>query len=221
MPRLKCGVSSCVDQTPTLTDVLEAVFRSFVAQQFTAMPGIVEAYDPVLQRVDVQPAIKATHEDEAGPVVEAEPIIPSVPVLFLGGGGSHLTHPIAKGDPVLLVFGAPIKAWLTLGGVVDPRAVHRNHLGDAIAIPGLRPRPQVIKPAPSTSAMVLTASDLRLGGADADQAVVVQSALDTFVDALQAGIDAAVPNDGGKVALTAIKETLGAWSAGTTKTKAT
>lgn len=228
--------------TYTQAEVLEASHKHFMDSFFTAMPGIVVSYDSATQTADVQPAVKTRYEDEEGnQIVEEEPIVPCVPVIFPGAGSASITWPVAKGDSVLLVVSSlPLDTWIALGGVVDPRAYWRNHLSDCVAIPGLRSFKGAIKPAPPSNALVVTAPSggtVKLGSASASEAVAVQSALDIFCQAL---VSAAVSlasnpaNAQAALALTTLANELfsggfnpldpptsfSLWSAGTSRTKA-
>ena len=106
----------------------------------TAMPGIVNSYDPIHQTVSVQPAIQAEF-DGLGQV--NLPLLVDVPVLFLQGGNFVVTFPIAKGDEALIVFSdRGFDRWFEYGGT-QPRTEDRTHsLCDGFAIVGLRSKPR-------------------------------------------------------------------------------
>ena len=54
---------------------------------WTALPGIVQSFDPVAMTVSVQPAVAGRISDEAGKAASVDmPILPDVPVVFPGGG---------------------------------------------------------------------------------------------------------------------------------------
>jgi hypothetical protein len=223
-----------VAQTFEIADVILAAMSTRMATVFTAMPGRVVSYDAARQRADVQPTVHGAYLGETGDrVVDPYPTIPSVPVMFLGGGGARTTYPVARGDTCLLLFAnCSLDRWLTQGGDVDPRDERRHCLSDAVAIVGLRDAKHVLKNAPTdrvsigydTGASVEIHPDqVRLGGDDATSDVVVQDALGDFMNAL----DAAVPGAGtASPALTSLATQLRAlhggagWKARTSKTKA-
>lgn len=150
-----------MDRRERFDDIVEAVRVAFEGMQaaiWTALPGIVETYDPEAGTVRVQPALKArvfspTSEPplpEA--VLEADnwwtvklPLLVDVPVVFNGAGGFVMTFPIKPGDECILVFSArPIDNWWYQGGVQVPSLRAMHDLSDAVAIFGPRSRPNVI-----------------------------------------------------------------------------
>lgn len=106
------------------------------------MPGRVESYDVALQVADVKPQLLRVARDEDGErVPEDLPVIPSVPVIFPGGGGHFITFPIATGDFGMLLFGEyAIDRWRVAGEAVDPGDERRHGLSGAVFLPGLRTR---------------------------------------------------------------------------------
>lgn len=62
------------------------------AEIWTALPGIVQSFDPVAMTVTVQPAVAGRVTDETGKTSSVNmPLLPDVPVVFPGGGGFTLT----------------------------------------------------------------------------------------------------------------------------------
>jgi hypothetical protein len=106
-----------------------------------AMPARVEGYDAGARTVDVQPMTRRlvlTSDGAREP--EDLPVIPDVPVLFPGGGGFHVSLPIAVGDFVLLVFAnQSISQWRETGEAAAPVDAAMHALSNAVAIPGLYP----------------------------------------------------------------------------------
>lgn len=218
-------------QTPSWSEVIEASFDDYIGRFFTAVPGVVVEYHATTQTVDITAGVTIPYETATGEVgYDAIPMLHNVPVVFPGAGAHSITFPIKQGDTMLLVVcNCDISGWKRSpsGAAVDPKSAHRNHISDAVAIPGLRILKKSIKPAPPSDGMVITSPVLRLGSAAASQAVVVQSALDAFVAALQASIaalDVPTPNPAQAAALLALQtlySQLGTeWLAGTTKVKA-
>ncbi|MDQ7094224.1 Gp138 family membrane-puncturing spike protein [Desulfosporosinus sp. PR] len=110
----------------------------------SAMPGIVQSFDPVEQTVTVQPAIQERIIDDSGNVNMVNlPLLLDVPVCFIGGGGYTMTFPIQKGDECLVIFGDQcIDSWWSNGGVQAPIEQRRHDLSDAFAVVGLRSQPR-------------------------------------------------------------------------------
>lgn len=103
-------------------EALRAALDGRQAEMWTALPGIVQSFDPAAMTVSVQPAVAGRISDEAGKAASVDlPILPDVPVVFPGGGGFALTFPVAAGDECLVVFASRcIDAWWQSGGVGEP-----------------------------------------------------------------------------------------------------
>lgn len=198
---------------------------------WTAMPGRVVDYDASEQSATIQPCVQTAYIDEPGDrIPDPLPQMHRVPIMFPGSGAYSITWPVSPGDTCLLVFSSlSIDRWLAHGGTnVDPADDRRNVLSDAVAIVGLRPfAPGGPVGSPGSDAMALTAPKVRIGGADADGDIVVQSALGDFNTALGDAITAmTTAADPAVSALTALQTALAAlnsatgWKAGTSVAKA-
>lgn len=228
--------------TPTLADVLLAAMDARLATVFTALPGYIVDYNPDEQSVAVQPAVKQPFEDESGSrVIEILPVLPRVPAMFLGGGDYRTIYPLEVGDPCLVIFtSCALDRWLTTSdSVVDPVDERRHNINDAVALVGLRrfvqgsggprtsaPTDHMSVGADSGCSVEIYPDEVRVGGDDATEDIVVQSALTHFTTALSAAIAATAPggtapNPTTNAALTTLQSFLGTtWSAGTVCAKA-
>lgn len=202
-----------------ISDALNAFVAAAASGLHVAMPGRVESYDPVKQRVHVQPVIRRGFTEEDGSrSTEQLPIVPDVPVVFPGSGPYSISWPIAKGDIVLLVFAdQSLDRWLALGEIVDPQDDRNHTLSDAIAIPGLRPFTAPIGGAPSGAGgpMVIQApGEIHAGGS-------APLATKADLDALASVFDGWTPvaMDGGAELKSALTALLASWPNGTTKLK--
>ena len=104
----------------------------------TVSVGIVRAYDPNTKRAQVQPALRtlvAATEDEEASSLEKRPIL-NVPVMWPGGGGITMLHPLAEGDAVLLLFSERgLDAFKqTMKELSDPE-LRFFEMKDAVAVP--------------------------------------------------------------------------------------
>lgn len=203
-------------QTPTLAAILTASADERLAGVNVSIPARVESYDSSEQSIDAKPLIKRGYLSEGQTrATESLPIITSVPVVFPGAGDYSITFPIAKGDTVLLIFSQfSLDKWLNSGGEVDPDDDRRFHISDAIAIPGLRPFSAPVSN-PGTSAMTLTASEIRLGSNDASELLALKSDLENLKTWLDTHIHPD-PSSGSTGAPTTTSPS----PAGTTKVKA-
>lgn len=129
---------------------------------WTAMPGIVDAYDADTQTATIQGAVQPQQLDPATGKWKSVtlPLFGKVPVVWAGGGGYALTFPLAKGDEGLVVFGKNcIDAWWQQGGIQPQIEVRQHDLSDAMFIPGLRSQPRRMTPPPSTTKVQLRSGD--------------------------------------------------------------
>ncbi|AQQ20262.1 Gp138 family membrane-puncturing spike protein [Burkholderia cenocepacia] len=136
---------------------LGTAIRASRADLWTALPGIVVAFDPAAMTCQVQPAIKAQVQQPDGSVATSPlPLLVDCPVVWQGGGGVTATFPIAAGDECLVVFASRcIDAWWQSGGVQEQAESRTHSLGDGFALVGVRSRPR------SLSAVSLTSAQLR------------------------------------------------------------
>jgi hypothetical protein len=101
----------------------------------TMIPGIVVEYDADKQTADIQVAIKRLTTDGEKIII---PTIRNVPIVFPRSAAASITFPLAKNDPVMLLFSErPLDRWRQSGGLVDP-GDHRffHQYTDAFAVPG-------------------------------------------------------------------------------------
>lgn len=163
----------------TLTEIIERISASNLAEVRISIPAKVVTYDPITQSCSVQPLIKERVEDETGEwQLERLPVIPGVPVCFPRGGGMHLTFPISIGDTGLVVFSdASLDTWLSEGGEVDPGEPRSFGINDAVFLPGMRPFKGGV---PVSNAHVSIGAD----GGEEFKAVIGET-LRTFLDELR------------------------------------
>lgn len=130
-------------RTPTLGQVVRQALDVRLGAMRVSMPGRIESFDAATQLARVTPLLKEEYEnDEGAAVVEALPVINNVPVFIPGGGTFVDTFPIAAGDECLLIFSdRSLDVWKERGGVVDPVAADRHTLTDAVALVGVRSKP--------------------------------------------------------------------------------
>lgn len=174
-------------------------------QHKVALPARVVKYDPLTQKVDVQPepADRDDTEDEDATF----PQINGVRAMWARGGGASLTLPLKPGDRVdLLVQSAALDNWHASGGQVPQGEPRYGDLSDAVALVGLYPDSEALGAglASDTDAILQppTLGKLKLGsGATAGAA--------------RQGDTVTVTLDNTTIAaITAAQATLAAWIAG-------
>lgn len=144
-------------RTPELEDVIRLALENFQSSFHVALPGRIESYDESTQTANVKPLLKNSFIDADGvDVVEELPVINSVPIQFMRGGGFFLSFPIKKGDHVLLVFNErSIDKFQTgTGDDTDPVDTRMNNLSDAVAIPGFYPDSKALSDAHPSNAVL-------------------------------------------------------------------
>ena len=119
----------------SFSEAIQFAIRSELGRVHTCMPGIVESYDPTGPTVDVLPALQEQLPDGS---FESQPIVVSVPVMFMRTARFHCSFPIEPGDTVLLLFSeAALEEFQHSGKEAAPSSLRKFALTDAIAIPGL------------------------------------------------------------------------------------
>lgn len=143
------------------TESLRTALDGKQAEIWTALPGIIQNYNPQAMTVSVQPAIQGARTDESGvPHSESLPLLIDVPVCFPNGGGFSLTFPIAAGDECLVVFAARcIDGWWQSGGVQGQAEARMHDLSDGFCIPGPRSQTRTLSPAADAQNVQLRSDD--------------------------------------------------------------
>lgn len=116
---------------------LRRALRGYRADIWTALPAQVVSYDPAKRTVSLQPTIQAQVQNQEGAWSNVNlPVLPDVPVCFLGAGNYIITVPVKEGDEGVVVFSARcIDAFWQSGGV-QPQAESRMHdLSDGMFFP--------------------------------------------------------------------------------------
>ncbi|AXN57386.1 putative baseplate assembly protein [Erwinia phage Panisse] len=117
--------------TSRLANVISGYLDEFKKELYTALPAVVEFYNPKTQSASVRPLIQV---DEL-----PNPLIHGVPIQFPSGGGASLTFPVKAGDQCLLIFSMlPMDAWMSGDGSMKKVNNRRSHdITDAFAIVGV------------------------------------------------------------------------------------
>lgn len=137
-------------------EAMLAMLRGWQADLWTALPGIIQSYDPATKTCTVQPTTQALINAANGAKQWINiPLLLDCPVYFPSGGGYTLTFPLQVGDECLVVFASRcIDAWWQ-SGKVDIQAASRMHdLSDGFVFPGVSSTPKV-QPNLSTNAVQL------------------------------------------------------------------
>ncbi len=88
------------------------------------------------------------------------PVCQDCPIVFPGGGGAHLTFPLAAGNEGLIVFASRcIDNWWLQGGPQPPAMIRFHDLSDGFFIPGCFSQPNAPSAPISTSKVRLTSDD--------------------------------------------------------------
>ena len=127
---------------------------------WTALPGIINSFNPVKRTCEVQPTLMARVRDAKGEFKWVQlPMLVDCPVIFPSGGGFTLTFPLAKGDECLVIFASRcIDSWWQSGGIAVQAELRMHDLSDGFVMPGPRSVPNV-EPAISASDVQLRSDD--------------------------------------------------------------
>lgn len=112
------------------------MISSGLAGLWTALPCIVDSYDPDTVTIVAQPCIQGQQQMPDGTLRMIDlPLLPDVPVCFTRGGGLSVTHPVTQGDECIVIFASRcIDAWWQSGGVQPPMENRKHDLSDGFAI---------------------------------------------------------------------------------------
>lgn len=140
--------------------LLEQFFNAKQTGLWTALPAIVQEFDPETLTCVCQPTIKGRIKKPDGSIELVNmPLLLDCPVVFPHAGGCSLTFPVKQGDECLVVFSCRgIDFWWQQGGVQPPPEPRMHDLSDGFAILGVWS--QVTKIASvSTSSVQLRSDD--------------------------------------------------------------
>lgn len=129
------------DRFPTLAEAINAAVELGLRNISTLIPAKVVKWDADKAKADCQILVKQVTEGEDGErEVASWPVIPEVPVQFMGAGDFRITVPVGVGTLGSLIFShRSMDKWLAGdGGEVDPEFDHDHGLADAVFLPGLR-----------------------------------------------------------------------------------
>lgn len=142
-------------------ETLEKVKTNSVASARSALPGIIQSFDPDTVTCVVMLCAKsgspAPVEDRSKRTSMDFPLLVDLPVVFPRGGGCTLTFPVKAGDECLVIFSdRSIDFWWQNGGVQEPADWRSHDLSDAFVIPGPQSQPTKISGISSTGAQLRT-----------------------------------------------------------------
>lgn len=133
-------------------EALRAAFRGWQSDIWTALPGVIQDYDPARIVCSVQASIKIKVRDSQGnETFQKLPLLINCPVVFPTGGGFTMTFPIHQGDECLVIFACRcIDSWWQSGGIDNqPIELRLHDLSDGFVIVGPRSQIRLLTPNPS------------------------------------------------------------------------
>lgn len=125
---------------------------------WTALPGVIQSFNPVAMTCEVQPGIKVNVRQQDGTIVSvALPMLVDCPVQFPSGGNCTLTFPVGQGDECLVVFASRcIDGWWQSGGVQEQAELRMHDLSDGFVLLGFRSQPRVLSGISASAAQLRT-----------------------------------------------------------------
>jgi hypothetical protein len=137
-----------MDRRELLDDPMTAMiaaFAGFKSELWSALPGIIQGFDPVTQTCSIQPAIRYQVQQTDGTWVWVNlPVLVDCPVIFPSGGGATLTFPLKPADECLVIFSQRcIDAWWQSGGIGNQVEFRMLDPSDGFCLPGPNSKPNV------------------------------------------------------------------------------
>ncbi|MFJ5408125.1 Gp138 family membrane-puncturing spike protein [Pectobacterium punjabense] len=145
-------------------EVLAATANSIKSQMRSAIPGVIQSFDPETVTCVVLIGVRSTNARSYDDVSKNDealdyPLLVDVPVVFPRGGGCTLTFPVKPGDECLVIFADRCIDFWWQSGDVQSRVDGRMHdLSDAFVIAGPQSQAKTIGGI-STSAAQLRTDD--------------------------------------------------------------
>lgn len=120
------------------TEQWRQLLWQFSCELRVAIPGIVQSFNPTLQTVTVQVAVRERMLNaQASPINPTLYVLTDVPIVMPSAGIFSLTLPVQAGDECLLIFAdCSISQWWQSGEVSDQIDKRRHSLSDGFAIIG-------------------------------------------------------------------------------------
>lgn len=144
-----------VDRHLEMSDMLEMSFKSGIAKVYTSMPATLIAYDPNLQRAQIQLGIKRRQKG----IWTDLAILTDVPVDLPGSQSWAFFLGLSKGDEGWAHFSQRcIDDWLSMGGSVQPSSLRMFDKTDACFSPGARSAKTAFSPMPNVGAGITNKS---------------------------------------------------------------
>lgn len=135
-------------------DLQELIRSAMDARQmkiWTAIPGIIDSYDPEAMTCSAHPAVQARvtslSADKQSTTTAFRDIPPfhDCPVVFPSGGGYTLTFPLTAGDECLMIFAhRGIDFWWQQGGSQRPAEARMHNPSDGFILPGPFSQPKAL-----------------------------------------------------------------------------
>lgn len=140
------------------TELLETVVDGVLARLPKAGPVTLSEDSQDGHTAKLQPTTKAVIRKPDGTTEEVSlPIVPDVPVHFMGGGGITTTYGLKQGNEGFSVPAAlGIDGWHQNGGVQSAGDTRQHAMWDALFIPGVRSDPNKLKGVSQTSTQTRT-----------------------------------------------------------------
>lgn len=140
------------------TELLETLMDAVLARLPKAGPVMLAEDSADGHTAKLQPTTKAIQRKVDGTTVEVTlPVLPDIPVHFMGGGGITTTFGLKAGNEGFSVPAAlGIDGWHQQGGIQSPGDTRQHAMWDAVFVPGVRSDPNKLKGVSPTSTQTRT-----------------------------------------------------------------
>lgn len=147
-----------MSDTPSFPAVLRNAIQSYLLDLHTSMPGQIVSYDRETQLARVKPCLRRTLN--TGEELEL-PDIYNVPVQFPSSSNANIHFDLEEGDSVMIIFSErSLDGWVERGGCVTPKERRLHNINDAIAIPGVKPKPSSFSPKGDEGSLTICNNDV-------------------------------------------------------------
>ena len=190
-----------------MSDVIREAIRARMIETHTALPGVIQAFDPATQRADVRiPLLRVFTDLDGDETLEPWPLLSGVRVYMLHGGGFHQSLPVAEGDECMVIFlERDASRWMGGGKDQKPETNRTHDISDGVALVGFNSDPKRI-PGYNGSDFVIAAD---AGG----QSVILRANGDVEIESAKLALGA-----GGEEVLALISEVVGLFAGLTVNT---
>lgn len=140
---------------PDLRVLFDSLGLEFGKNINCVRPGTIKSTDGYTATIQIAQQKVTTIQPDGTETTDVFSPLVNVPIWTLGGGGVTATFPVNEGDSCILLFNdRELDNWYETGDILAPTTPRVHDLSDAIALVGLRPKPQQLSGISRTTAQL-------------------------------------------------------------------